>query len=252
MFTESEAERYSRQTMLPDWGNEVQVKLKDARVFIAGLGGLGSPVALYLAAAGVGHLGLLDKDVVELSNLQRQLLHGTTDIKRAKTDSAEERLKALNPTVSIDTFNLSLTEDNAPELIKDYDLVIDCLDQLKNKYMLNRACVFTGKPLIHGGIDGFTGHLLSTIIPGHTPCLNCVFPEELFKGSEERTIPAVGPVAGVIGSMMAMEAIDYILEAEKEGPFLLRYDGRKQSTRRINLPGKDNNCSICNSCSFNS
>lgn len=201
---ESEKVQYSRQIM--QIGEEGQERLKAAKVFIAGAGGLGCPAALYLAAAGVGEIRIADNDVVELSNLNRQVLYRTEDIGESKTVSAEKNLRALNPSVNIKGYNVMVGEDNALDLVGDADLIVDAMDNFETRFLLNRVAIKKEIPLIHGAINGFDGQV-TTIIPGKTPCLRCIF----HNAPPSDKFPVLGVTAGIIGSIEANEAIKYLL-----------------------------------------
>lgn len=175
-FSEEQITRYSRHILLPEVGGKGQKKIARSRILIVGAGGLGSPAALYLAAAGVGTLGLIDHDVVDLSNLQRQVIHHTPDVGRLKVLSAKEKIQALNPDVAVVMHETRLVAANALELIRGYDVVIDGVDNFPAKFLINDACYFAGKPLVHGGILRFDGRI-STIIPKKSACYRCVFKE---------------------------------------------------------------------------
>ena len=192
-FTEEQINRYSRHILLPEVGGKGQKKLAKARILLVGAGGLGSPAALYLAAAGVGTLGLIDSDVVDITNLQRQILHHTSDVGRSKVLSAWEKIQALNPDVAVTMYEERLTAGNALKIFQDYDVVIDGVDNFTAKFLINDACFFADKPLVHGGILRFDGRV-TTIIPRKSACYRCVF----------KTPPPAGLVAscqeaGVIG-----------------------------------------------------
>lgn len=200
-----ELERYARQMGLPDWGEDGQERLRNACVFIAGAGGLGSSVALYLAAAGVGRITLCDPDTVELSNLNRQILYSTSDIGRKKVGAASERLVSLNPTAAIVPLLERIDTRAAPDLVRGHDIAIDCLDTLEARFVLNRACITLGIPMIYAAVGGFTGQL-SFIHPPTTPCLECFIPHK--SPTEKPQVP--GCTTGVTGSLEAMEAIKYL------------------------------------------
>ena len=215
MLTADELERYARHIVLREIGGPGQAKLKAARVLVIGAGGLGSPVLMYLAAAGVGTLGIVDDDIVSLSNLQRQIIHDTSDIGRAKTDSAANTIKALNPHVHVNAHCMRLGADNAMTLIADYDLVLDGSDNFATRYLVSDACYLASKPLISGALGTFDASL--TTIRAHernaegvlNPTYRCLFPEAPPPG----TVPScqeagvMGALAGMLGSMMALEAI---------------------------------------------
>ncbi len=233
IFTPEERQRYIRQLEWPGFGSAAQEQLRAGRVMVVGCGGLGSPALYYLAAAGVGRLGLLDPDRVEVSNLQRQILHATSDIGRAKVDSASERLRALNPHVRLAAHPVRLAADNAAELLAPYDVVLDCTDTFASKYLLNDACVALKKIFVHAGISGFCGQLL-TVIPGKSPCLRCVFPAPPAATEAAAAAGPLGPVPGVIGALQAFEAIKYLagvgtLLTDR----LLTYDGLTGEFRPI-------------------
>lgn len=205
MLTEKEKERYARQILLPELGEAGQESLKKATVCIVGVGGLGSPVATYLAAAGVGTIRLCDCGSVELSNLNRQFLHGTDTIGLLKTSSARAVLEKLNPDINLRVFTEPISEKNAATLVEGADLVVDCLDNFETRYTLNRCCVAAGKPFLHAGIYGMSGQL-SFFHPPETPCLACIFPE----APPPEVFPVLGAPVGVIGSLEALEAIKYL------------------------------------------
>jgi len=214
-FSEAELERYARHLMLREVGGPGQKRLKAARVLVVGAGGLGAPILLYLAAAGVGTIGVIDDDTVSASNLQRQVLYRDADIGKPKVFVAEAALKALNPFVEIRPYNRRLTEDIAAELIADYDLVIDGCDNFETRHLVNRACVAAGKPLISGAIAQWEGQL-SLYDPAHdAPCLACVFPTIPAAGLAPSCAEAgvMGALPGIVGSMMAAEAIKEITGA---------------------------------------
>lgn len=205
MIQKNSFERYTRQLSLHDWGKETQEKLSKAAVLIAGAGGLGGPAAYYLAAVGVGKIKLADSDKVELSNLNRQILHSERTLGELKVDSAKERLSAFNSSIEIETFPVRITDENIHEIAKDCSLLVDCLDSFSSRMVLNRYAVDQNLPLVHGGIREMGGQL-TVIPPGGRPCLEC-----LFGGVQDKKgIPVVGATAGIIGSMEALEAIKLI------------------------------------------
>jgi molybdopterin/thiamine biosynthesis adenylyltransferase len=203
-----ELERYSRQLVLAEWGEAEQLLLRDASVLVVGAGALGSPVATYLVGAGVGRLGILDGDDVELSNLHRQHLHFTPDIGTPKAHSAAAKLRLINPEVEIDPYQVRLDESNAEGLITGHDLVVDCSDSFATRYAVNAACCAAGTPLVEGGVVGWNGLILS-IVPGGSACYRCVFPDPPPPGSAPTCEQAgvLGPGAGVVGSLQALEAM---------------------------------------------
>ena len=205
---EAELERYSRQLVLPEWGEDEQLRLRDASVLVVGAGALGSPVAMYLAGAGVGRLGVLDDDMVELSNLHRQHLHYTPDVGVPKAHSAATKLALLNPEVEVDPYQVRLDESNAALLVEGQDLVVDCSDSFATRYAVNAACCAGGIPLVEGGVVGWSGLVLS-IRPRHSACYRCVFPDAPAPGSTPTCAEAgvLGPAAGIVGSLQALEAL---------------------------------------------
>lgn len=234
-LSEAEEERYARQIMLPDFGQAGQEKLKRARVLVIGVGGLGSPAAFYLAAAGIGTVGLADFDQVDVSNLQRQLLHSTADLGRPKTDSGRESLQALNPAVQVPVYRERLTQESLQALLRSeqYDMVVDAVDDPLTKFAINDACVATQTPFVHGGILKYQGQLM-TITP-HSPCLRCLFPEA--PGEKGGKNGVLGAVPGVIGSLQATEVIKYLLQtgALLTGR-LLTYDSLTMTFRSLKVP----------------
>jgi adenylyltransferase/sulfurtransferase len=205
MLTKSESERYDRQIIMEEIGEEGQEKLKRAKVFIAGVGGLGCSVSTYLAAAGVGLIRLLDQDRVILSNLNRQVLHWDKDIGKKKVESAAEKLRNFNPDINIEPVAETITEDNAVRFVDGFDLIVDAVDNLPTRHLLNKTALNKNIPLFHGGIYGFEGRA-TTIIPHKTACLMCMFRGPV---PEEKS-PVIGVIPAVIGSIQATEVIKYI------------------------------------------
>jgi adenylyltransferase/sulfurtransferase len=207
----TELARYARQIRLPQFGLAGQQRLKEASVLIVGAGGLGSPAATYLAAAGVGRIGIADSDRVDVSNLHRQTLHGTDDVGRAKTESAVQTLACLNPHVVVDAIPARLTSDNALDVIASYDLVIDGSDNFPTRYLLNDACVLTGRPLIYGSVDRFDGQVSVFAMP-NGPCYRCLYPEPPEPGSVQNCADAgvLGVLPGIVGTLQATEALKLI------------------------------------------
>jgi molybdopterin/thiamine biosynthesis adenylyltransferase len=204
MFSQRELERYKRQMML--FGEEGQERLKKAHIFIAGAGGLGSPVSIYLAVAGIGTITIVDMDVVDQTNLNRQILHYDRDIGRKKTASAEEKLRELNPDIIINAVDVKIDEINAAKLIGRAEGIVDAMDNYPTRYLLNDVAIAKKIPLFHGGIRGFYGQA-TTIIPGTTPCLKCIFP----KPPPKEVFPVMGVTPGIIGTIQANEVIKYLL-----------------------------------------
>jgi len=242
MLTEKDRERYSRQIAIPGFGEAGQEKLKKGRVAIAGAGGLGSAVAIYLAAAGVGYIRIIDDDIVELSNLNRQILHGDSDIGKDKVVSAGERLSEVNPDVEVEGVKGRITEENAEELLGGMDAVVDCLDNFGTRYVLNDASIALRIPLFHGACNEMGGQV-ATIIPGKTACLRCIFPN----APPSAKTPVLGAAAGTIGTIQSTEVIKFIsgtgdLLAGK----LLIYDGMFAEYDIIEVK-RDERCPSCGS-----
>jgi molybdopterin/thiamine biosynthesis adenylyltransferase len=206
VLLDADVDRYQRQLVLPEWSEAAQLALRDASVLVVGLGALGSPVAAYLAGAGVGRLGILDEGMVELSNLHRQFLHYTPDVGVAKTWSAHSKLGFLNPDVLVEPFQMRLESENAADLIAGQDLVVDCTDTFATRYAVNAACCAAGIPLVEGGVVGLTG-LVMAIRPGESACYRCAFPEAPEHAASCAEAGILGPAAGVIGSLQALEAL---------------------------------------------
>lgn len=220
-MTAEEIQRYSRQIMIPQMGEEGQEKLKRARVFVAGAGGLGSPVSIYLAAAGVGLLRLVDQDTVDLTNLNRQVVHWTADVERRKVDSAQEKLSRLNPHVTIEALRVTIAEENVSALVEGFDLIVDAMDNLPARYLLNQTAIARGMPFFHGAVNGFEGRAM-TVLPGKTACLRC-----LYRGPvPESKFPVIGVTPAVIGCIQATEVIKYLVGiGDLLANRLLTYDG---------------------------
>jgi adenylyltransferase/sulfurtransferase len=244
--TPEELARYSRHVMLPEVGIEGQERLKAARVLCVGVGGLGSPAALYLAAAGVGTIGLVDFDAVDFSNLQRQILHSTQDVGRSKLESAQARLAAINPHVRIELHRFALAADNARELIDAYDVVIDGADNFPTRYLVNDACVLTRTPNAYGSIHRFEGQASVFAAPGG-PCFRCLHPEPPPPGVIPSCAEAgvLGVLPGVVGTIQATEAIKIVLGIGEPlvGRFLI-YDALRMRFRELTLPN-DPDCPVC-------
>jgi len=238
--------RYSRHLIMPEVGMEGQQKLKAARVLCIGAGGLGSPLALYLAAAGVGTLGIVDFDVVDYTNLQRQIIHSTADVGRKKLDSAEEKLKGINPFVNLRKFETKLTSENALELFRDFDIVADGTDNFPTRYLVNDACVITGKPNVYGSIFRFEGHA-SVFATKEGPCYRCLYPEPpppgLVPSCAEGGV--LGILPGLVGVMQATEVIKLILGiGDPLIGRLLLIDSLGMKFRELKLR-KNPDCPVC-------
>ncbi len=246
MLSHEELLRYSRHLTLPQVGLAGQTKLRSARVLLIGAGGLGSPAALYLAAAGVGTLGIVDFDVVDRSNLQRQILHGTAGIGTAKTESARERLHDVNPHVAVESFSERLTSANALDVIRGFEVVVDGSDNFPTRYLVNDACVLLGKPDVYGSVFQFDGQV-SVFDAPRGPCYRCLFadppPPDLVPSCAEGGV--LGVLPGIIGSLQALEAIKLIVGfGEPLIGRLLLFDGRRMQFRELALE-KDRECPVC-------
>lgn len=245
-LSDDQIERYSRQIILPDVGGKGQEKLLKARILVIGAGGLGSPCALYLASAGIGKLGIVDSDKVELNNLQRQIVHSTRTVGMAKVESARERLLAINPDIEVVAHNMRVSSENIMDLIKDYDMVVDGSDNFPTRFLVNDACVLAKKPLSHGGIFRFDGQAI-TIMPGESACYRCLFPEPpppgLVPSCQEAGI--LGAVAGVIGTIQANEVLKYVLGVGNllTGKLLV-FNALDSFFRQVKVP-RDPNCPVC-------
>ena len=244
-FSEEQLERYSRQIILKELGIEGQEKLLKSKILVIGAGGLGSPVLFYLVAAGVGHLGIADFDEVNFSNLQRQILHSSSDVNRNKAQSAQETLSALNPDCNFEIYPDKINETNILQVMGAYDFIIDATDNFKIKYLINDACIKLGKPFSMGGIVQFEGQL-TTVLPHMTPCYRCLFPKPP-KGDVPTCSSAgiLGSVAGVVGSLQATEAIKYIMEREEllTGKLLL-FRAMDMEFNKLKY-NKNPNCPVC-------
>ena len=246
-FTSEQMERYSRHIILQEVGVKGQKKLLNSKVLIIGAGGLGAPAAMYLAAAGVGTIGIADADEVDLSNLQRQIIHATKDVGKAKVKSAKETINEMNPDVTVNTYRTFVTSENIMDLIKDYDFIIDGTDNFPAKFLINDACVMAKKPFSHAGIIRFQGQLM-TYVPGEGPCYRCVFknppPKDAVPTCKQAGV--IGAMGGGIGSLQAMEAIKYIVGVgDLLTGKLLTYDALKMEFRTVKLPKKVKDCPIC-------
>ncbi len=245
-FSQQQLERYSRHILLRDVGVEGQIRLCGARVLIVGAGGLGAPAALYLAAAGVGTVGIVDNDHVDISNLQRQIIHFTRDIGIAKVDSAAEKMQAINPEIRVRTHPAFLCAANIREVIRDYDFVIDGADNFPTKFLINDACVMEKIPFSHGGILRFDGQTM-TVIPGESACYRCTFrtppPADTVPTCSQAGV--LGAIAGMLGTIQAAEALKFITGAgEPLTNALLTFDARTMNFRKVPLRPQDD-CPVC-------
>lgn len=244
-LTENQIERYSRHIILQDIGGVGQEKILNSKVLIIGTGGLGAPAALYLAAAGVGTIGLVDGDVVDISNLQRQVIHFTPDIGVLKVESAKAKINQINPDVTVKTYAEFFTADNALEILKDYDFVIDGTDNFPAKFLINDACVMAKKPFSHGGILRFDGQTL-THTPGHA-CYRCVFnsppPANAVPTCSQAGV--LGAIAGMLGTIQAAEALKFITGVgELLVDRMLVFDAKSMNFRTVKLK-KNPSCPLC-------
>ena len=242
-----QSRRYSRHLLLDGFGLEGQQRLLDARVLIVGMGGLGSPIALYLAAAGVGTLGLVDGDTVSLTNLQRQIIHGTPDVGRSKVDSAAESIIRVNPEVKVEKHELFLNEDNALDIIRDYDFVVEGSDNFSAKYLVNDACVMLGKPFCIGGINRYAGQVM-THRPG-TACYRCLFPEPPAREDVETCamVGVLGTIAGMLGTIQATEVVKCIVGVgEPLYDQLLTFDALSMQWNKLSFQYNED-CPLCGS-----
>ncbi|GAC1342008.1 MAG: molybdopterin-synthase adenylyltransferase MoeB [Myxococcales bacterium] len=246
-LSDAQRARYSRHLLIPEVGEAGQAKLLRAKVLLIGAGGLGSPAALYLAAAGVGRIGLVDDDVVDESNLQRQILHNTKRVGMHKTESAKQTITELNPDVRVDEHRVRLNRDNALALFQDYDVVLDGTDNFGTRYLVNDACVLSGKPNAHGSIFRFDGQATTFVPGGGRPCYRCLFPEppppELAPSCQEAGV--LGALPGIIGVLQAVETLKLILgKGEPLVGRLLLYDALEQKFREVKYT-RDPECPSC-------
>lgn len=240
MLSERERLRYDRQIIIQGFGEAGQEKLKNSRILIAGAGGLGSPAALYLAAAGVGHLRIVDRDQVELSNLNRQILHWEGDIGRDKADSARDKLTRLNPDISVEILKEEIREDTLADLMAGCDLIVDGLDNFPTRYLINEGIQSRKVPFVYGGILGLMG-MTTFIIPGQTPCLRCLFPQ----APPPKKFPVLGTTPGIIGLIEAHEAIKHLTGVGKclTGRLLI-YNGQEMKFSEITVE-QNKECPVC-------
>lgn len=245
-FTNEQLERYSRHIILKEVGAKGQQKLLNAKVLIIGTGGLGAPAAMFLAAAGVGTIGLVDFDAVELSNLQRQIIHLTKDVGKPKVISGKETINEMNPDINVVTYQEWINSGNIADIIKDYDFIIDGTDNFPAKFLINDACVMAGKPFSHAGIITFFGQTI-TYLPGQGPCYRCIFrtppPPDAVPTCKQAGV--LGVMGGIIGTIQATEAIKYILGVgELLNGKLLTYDALEMDFRKVKL-AHNKKCRVC-------
>jgi len=245
-LTEQQIERYSRQIILEEVGGTGQEKLLSSKVLIVGAGGLGAPAALYLAAAGVGTIGIIDSDKVDLTNLQRQIIHHTTDVGAEKVTSAENKMRAINSDVTVRTYQTRINAENILEIMRGYDFVIDGTDNFPAKFLINDACYFERVPFSHAGILRFYGQLI-TVLPGETTCYRCIFhsppPAGVVPSCSQAGV--LGALAGVVGSLQAAEAMKYLLGiGDLLTNTLLTYNALTMEFRNVRL-NRNPNCQLC-------
>jgi adenylyltransferase/sulfurtransferase len=246
MLTEREIERYSRQLVLPQWSGQLQERLAASSAVVIGAGALGSPAATYLAAAGVGRIGIVDGDVVDISNLQRQPLHFTPDVGTLKAESAAQKLGLLNTSITVEPYPVELDEQNAEAIVTGADVVIDCSDSFATRYLVNDACCSARVALVEGGVLGFSGMVMA-IRPGETACYRCAFPVEPPAGSVPgcREAGILGAVAGVLGSLQALEALKQLTGVgEAPGDAIVQFDGLTL-TQTIVHTSRREGCTAC-------
>jgi len=242
-FSSVELERYDRQIRIKGLGKSGQSKLKKARVMVVGAGGLGCPASLYLVAAGIGHVAVVDKETVELSNLNRQILHWNDDIGRPKGISMMEKLRQLNPDVTVETVQKIVTTGNARQLVKGFTVVVDALDNWRTRFLLNKACVKEKIPFVHAGVHALYGQI-TTILPGKGPCLQCILPKI---PPEEEKFPVLGATAGTLGLLEALETIKIITGlGEPLVGRMLHFDSETMSFQEIRVERR-RNCPVCGS-----
>jgi len=240
-LTSNELRRYSRQILIPGFGKRGQLKLKRAHVFVAGLGGLGSPSSVYLVAAGIGHLTIIDEQRVDMTNLNRQILHWELDVGRSKAASAVEKLYGMNPNVKVDSKLERITPENVDKLIKGADVVVDGMDNYPTRYLLNEACVRNRIPFVHGAVEGLVGQMM-TIVPRKGPCLKCLVPHEPPK---KPLFPVLGATPGVIGCLQAMETIKLITGiGEPLVGRLLIFNGTDMTFNEVKIK-RNPRCPVC-------
>lgn len=246
-LTKEQLERYSRHITLKEFGVEGQKKLLASKVLVIGTGGLGSPVLMYLAASGIGTIGIVDDDVVDYSNLQRQVIHQTKDVGVLKTESAKNKINALNPEIKVNVYNTFITPDNILDIIKDYDFILDCTDNFESKFLINDACVIAKKPFCHAAVIRFQGQVM-TYVPGRGPCYRCVFGKVPEKGTvkNSKQIGVFGPLPGLIGNFQVIECVKYLLGiGELLTGRLLTVEALSMNVKNMKLPPRNCDCPVC-------
>ena len=246
-LNDEQIERYCRHMVLPDFENNGQERLLESKVLVVGAGGLGSPILAYLGAAGIGTIGIVDDDVIDLSNLQRQIIHQSKGIGSKKVDSAKQFIENINPDVKVNNYDTRLTKDNIGSIVKEYDIVLDGTDNFPTRYLINDACYFEKKPLVSGAVLHFDGQIMLLDTPNNGPCYRCIFPEpppaNLISSCEEAGV--LGVVPGVVGGIQATVAINYLLGINTFEPGkILFYNAKSLNYRSVKSP-KDNECELC-------
>lgn len=240
-------ERYNRNILIKEIDKEGQSKLLSSKVLVAGAGGLGSTVITNLSAIGIGHIGIVDNDIIELSNLNRQYIHKFDNIGKVKVQSAKEWINSFNPDIKVQVYQIRLDEKNYKDIIKNYDMIIDCFDSYKSKFLLNKIAVECNKPLIHGGVTEFYGQV-TTIVPDKTACLACIIPD--YDVNSYTVKGVISPAVSTIASIEALEAVKFLLNIGK--PLtnrLLTYNGLDMNFKQLNIQ-KNPSCKICNKANF--
>ena len=246
-LTDNDLERYSRQIVLPELGISGQKKLLNSKVLVLGAGGLGAPVITYLARCGVGTLGILDYDKVELSNLHRQIIHNTLDLGKPKVISAKEKLNKINPDVNVITFEKKLDKNNIEEIFKDFEIIVDGLDNFNDKFLVNDFCVLLNKKFVHAGVVGFEGQIL-TVIPKESACLRCYFPKDPPSDLRQscKEVGVLNTCVGVLATLEANEVIKLILGIGK--PLInkvLKFNALDSTFYEFKIQGKNKDCKVC-------
>ncbi|MEW6623132.1 MAG: HesA/MoeB/ThiF family protein [Bacillota bacterium] len=243
MLNNDERIRYRRHLIMPEIGENGQSKLKNSKVLVVGAGGLGSPVLFYLAAMGVGTLGIVDSDQADLSNLQRQILHSTLDLGKNKAQSAKETLQSLNPGVRCELYPFRLTDKNIENVVSQYDVAVTAVDNLTTRYLVNDTCIKLYKPLVEAGVSGWEG-LVTTIIPGKTPCYRCIFPHQP-EVEERKEIGLIGCLPGVLGTIQSMEVVKLLLDLGNSlAGRLLVFDGLEMTFSEFKME-RNSECRVC-------